>query len=56
MSARYLSADEAAALLGRKVPAVYRLAHRHGWRRIVHHGRTYYHPGDVEHTIKALTR
>lgn len=52
---RWLAADEAAAMLRRKVPAVYRLAHKHGWRRYVHSGRTYYHPGDVEHTSKILT-
>ncbi|MEU4214024.1 hypothetical protein [Actinoplanes sp. NPDC026623] len=53
---RWLAADEAAAMIRRGVPAVYRLAHRHGWRRYVHQGRTYYDPRDVEHTVKGLTR
>lgn len=51
----WLAADEVAAMLGRPVAAVYRLAHRHRWRRYVHNGRTYYHPGDVEHTTSHLT-
>ncbi|GGN96068.1 hypothetical protein GCM10010112_86980 [Actinoplanes lobatus] len=53
---RWLAADEAAAMLRRDVPAVYRLAHKHAWRRFVYNGRRYYNPSDVEHTARILTR
>lgn len=56
VTARWLAADEAAVMTGRTVTAVYRLAHRHRWRRYTHLGRTYYHPGDVEHTMAHLTK
>lgn len=52
---RWLAADEAAAMTRRSVSAVYRLAHRHRWRRYVHNGHTYYDPRDVEHTAGKLT-
>lgn len=55
MSARYLAADEVAALLDRSPARVYVIAHRHGWRRIRHHGQTYYHPHDVRHSLDRLT-
>jgi len=53
---RWLAADEVAAMASRSVPAVYRLANRHDWRRYVYKGRTYYNPRDVEHTTSGLTR
>ena len=53
---RWLAADEVAVMARRPVPAVYRLANRHSWRRYVYKGRAYYHPGDVEHTTSNLTR
>ncbi len=53
---RWLAADEVAAWARRPVSAVYLLAHRHGWRRIRHNGKTYYNPSDAEHTIMGLTK
>jgi hypothetical protein len=53
---RWLAVDEVAAWAGRDEAAVYRLAYRHKWRRYRHGGKTFYHPGDAEHTIKGLTR